>query len=507
MSSTDLTLAPRQDTSPAAPDSAGYRLRPHNIEAEQALLGAILINNETYNRVADFLLPEHFYDPAHGRIFDKCAQIISRGNRADPITMQFLFDSDEALKELGGARYLGDLARAAEGIVNAVEYARVLHDLALRRGLIDIGEATVNGAFDPQNDTGALEQISEAEERLFKLAQEGETKAEAKPFLRVLAGTVDLIDAAYKQDGKLTGVPTRLTDLDDQLGGLQPSDLLILAARPSMGKSALAMTIAASAAGCRALGPAGKNCKTENYAVAVFSLEMSAEQLGMRLLAAETGIAQDDLRRGKLQDDDFIKVVEASQRLGQRPMFIDDTPALSIAALRTRARRIMRRHGLALLVVDYLQLMRGTSRQAEGNRVQEISEISQGLKAIAKELHVPVLALSQLSRAVEQREDKRPQLSDLRESGSIEQDADVVMFIYRDEYYQARSEPQPRAEEKTDRFDERYRNWAERYEKSKGLADLIVAKQRNGPIGTIKLAFEGSLGRFADFEFRHYDGY
>jgi replicative DNA helicase len=311
-----------------------------------------------------------------------------------------------------------------------------------------------------------------------------------------------MVEAAYHKDSRVTGVPTGMIDLDDKLGGLQPSDLVILAGRPSMGKTALAITIAANAAATQAAGPDAAELHGVTYAVGVFSLEMSAEQLAMRLLSAQAELSSDDLRRGKLRDMDFKKVVQASQDLAGRPLFIDDTPALSVAALRTRARRLKRRHGLSLLVVDYLQLVRPATSSPQTNRVQEIAEITQGLKAIAKELHIPVLALSQLSRAVEQREDKRPQLSDLRESGAIEQDADVVMFVYRDEYYQERSEPKQRPEETRERFEERYQGWQKRYEESRGIADLIIAKQRNGPIGSIRLSFDATRGRFSNLEYR-----
>jgi replicative DNA helicase len=497
---TSLALAPQ-------PEAAHLRLPPHNIEAEQALLGAVMVNNEAYNRVADFLLVEHFYEPVHAKIFEVCAQLIGQGQLADPVTLRTWFNEDPALRELDGAKYLRDMAIAAETIINAEAYARLIHDLALRRGLIRIGEDVVTTAYDPQADEGAQVQIEHAEQRLYTLAQEGLADSGYRTFPIVLTRTIAMVESAYRQDGKITGVPTGLADMDDKLGGLQPSDLIILAGRPSMGKTALAVTIGANAAASAALGPAAHACRTETYAVGLFSLEMSAEQLAMRLLAAEANLGSDDLRRGKLKENDFHRVVAASQRLAARPLFIDDTPALSIAALRTRARRLMRREGMALLVVDYLQLLRGTSRQSEGSRVQEIGEITQGLKAIAKELNIPVLALSQLSRAVEQREDKRPQLADLRESGSIEQDADVVMFVYRDEYYLERAEPKQRPEENADRFRERYEGWSKRYAESRNLADVLIAKQRNGPIGSVRLSFDGARARFANAEFRDYDAY
>ena len=481
---------------------AGFRTQPHNIEAEQALLGAILINNEAYHRVSDFLRPEHFYEPVHGRIFEAMRRLIEQGRLADHLTLKLAFDEDEALRELDGAQYLARLARAAETILNAGDYGRLLHDLGLKRGLIHVGEEIVNKAYDPSLPESGREQIEVAEQQLFKLAQEGEFEGGFRGFPAVLTSAIAMVEAAYHKDSRVTGVPTGLIDLDDKLGGLQPSDLVILAGRPSMGKTALAVTIAANAAAAKAVGRDAEGLPGDRYAVGLFSLEMSAEQLAMRLLSAQAELSSDDLRRGKLKDSDFKRVVQASQDLAGRALFIDDTPALSIAALRTRARRLKRRHGLSALVVDYLQLVRPVSSSSQTNRVQEIAEITQGLKAIAKELHIPVLALSQLSRAVEQREDKRPQLSDLRESGAIEQDADVVMFIYRDEYYLERSEPQPRAGQSDDKYDEEHRKWLERYEKSRGIADLLIAKQRNGPIGSIKLAFEPAHGRFYSLEYR-----
>jgi replicative DNA helicase len=480
---------------------AGFRTQPHNVEAEQALLGAILINNEAYHRVGEYLRPEHFYEPVHSRIYAAMTGLVERGRLADHITLKVAFEDDEALRDLDGAQYLAGLARAAESIVNADDYGRLLHDLALKRGVIQVGEEMVNKAYDASLPESGREQIETAEQRLFVLAQAGEVEGGFRGFPAVLTSTITMVEAAYHKDSRVTGVPTGLIDLDDKLGGLQQSDLVILAGRPSMGKTALAITIAANAAATRAGGSDGEGA-ADTYPVGVFSLEMSAEQLAMRLLSAQAELSSDDLRRGKLRDMDFKKVVQASQDLAGRPLFIDDTPALSVAAVRTRARRLKRRHGLSLLVVDYLQLVRPASSSAQTNRVQEIAEITQGLKAIAKELHIPVLALSQLSRAVEQREDKRPQLADLRESGAIEQDADVVMFVYRDEYYQERSEPKQRPEETRERFEERYQTWQKRYEESRGIADLIIAKQRNGPIGSIRLAFEAARGRFSNLEYR-----
>jgi len=492
METSDLSSA---DGSGLVEPAAGFRVLPHSLEAEQALLGAILVNNEAYHRVADHLRAEHFFEPVHARLFEAIARRVADGRLADPVTLKRLFDEDEALKEVDGGAYLAVLARAAETIVNAEHYGRVIHDLALKRGLVQVGEETVNRAYDPQTDESGRDQIEAAESKLFSLAQEGEIQGDFKAFPQVLTNTIKLVESAYHKEGKVTGVPTKLTGLDEKLGGLQPSDLVILAARPSMGKTALAVTMAANASA----EPMGADAGT--YPVAVFSLEMSAEQLAMRLLAAESRISSDDLRKGRVAtDSEWQRLVEASQRLAQRPLYIDDTPALSVAAVRTRARRMKRKHGLALVVVDYLQLLRGTTRQSQQNRVLEIGEITMTLKAIAKELNVPVLALSQLSRGVESREDKRPQLADLRDSGTIEQDADVVMFLYREEYYLSRGEPKLRENEKHDDFSKRYQAWAQRCAEMHNKAEVIVAKQRNGPIGSVTLQFDGNYGRFYNFE-------
>jgi replicative DNA helicase len=489
-------------------EPVGFRVQPHSLEAEQALLGAVLVSNEAFHRVGDLLLAEHFYDPSHGRLYQTIATRIGRGQLADAVTLRGLFEEDEGLRELGGAAYLAALVRAAESIVNAPDYARLIHDLALRRGLIQVGEEVVNTAYDRAAEQTGREQIEHAEQQLFQLAQQGEVSGDFRGFPAVLTSTIQLIEAAYKKRGRITGVPTGLTGIDEKLGGLQPSDLVVLAGRPSMGKTALAITMAANAAREQAVGPEAEGLKSPNYTIGVFSLEMSAEQLAMRLLSAEAMIGSDELRRGQLKDRDFGRVVQASQELAARPIYIDDTPALSVPALRTRARRLKRRVGLSLLVVDYLQLMRGVGTVSQTSRVQEIAEITQGLKAIAKELNVAVLALSQLSRAVESREDKRPVLSDLRDSGTIEQDADVVMFVYRDDYYLERREPRPKAGQSQDAFQKEYETWCAAFEAAKNMADVIIAKQRNGPIGSVKLQFDPNFGRFHNFESIDYgDGY
>ncbi|MFQ5784742.1 MAG: replicative DNA helicase [Alphaproteobacteria bacterium] len=486
-------------------DDVSYRTPPHNVEAEQALLGAMLVNNEVANRVSAFLRPEHFFHQIHGRIYEAVLRIVERGQRADPVTLKHYFEADEALADIGGAQYLARLAGSVVTIIDAGDYGRTVHDLYLRRELIRLGEDVVNTAYDHRVDALARDQIEEAEQHLFNLAEEGEYDGGFAPLNSSLASAVSTMESAYKRDGGLTGVSTGLIGLDDLLGGLHASDLVILAGRPSMGKTALATNIAFHAAKHHRteVDDDGETNTVEGAVVGFFSLEMSSEQLAFRLLSEETRISSEKLRRGLLSSDDFQKVVLASQGLARIPFFIDDTPALSVAALRTRARRLKRTHRLSLVVVDYLQLMRPSGRTRYDNRVTEIAEITQGLKALAKEIGVPVLALSQLSRAVEQREDKRPQLSDLRESGSIEQDADVVMFIFREEYYLSRSEPIQRNEESAEHFEQRYEKWKARFEKVSNTAEVFIAKQRHGPIGKVELYFDGATTRFANLETHH----
>jgi replicative DNA helicase len=475
---------------------------PANTEAEQALLGAILVNNAAYHRVAEFLLADHFANAVHGRIYGAIGKLIDRGQIASPVTLKNLFDQDGALIEIGGAQYLARLAASAVTIINAESYGRTLYDLHLRRQLITVGQDVVSDAFNHDLDDAAVLQIERAEQKLFDLASTGQAEGGLREFRIALTEAIEMAGAAFKRSGKTVGVATGFTDLDKKLGGLHPSDLIILAGRPSMGKTALATNIAFNAAKAhrREPGPDGQPAAVDGAVVAFFSLEMSAEQLATRILAEESGTSSDRIRRGEVRREDFDKFAMASQRLQEVPLYIDDTPAISVAALRTRARRLKRQQGLGLIVVDYLQLMRPSGQgRAMENRVQEISDITRGLKAVAKELDVPVLALSQLSRAVEQREDKRPMLADLRESGSIEQDADVVMFIFREEYYLSRGEPTRRPEESDDKFNDRYDRWRERSEATYGLADVIVAKQRHGPIGTIKLHFEAETTKFDNF--------
>ncbi len=419
-------------------DNPHYRQLPHNQEAEQGLLGALLIDNRAVERISEIVRPPYFYVPVHQRIYDAILKMTERGQEASPVTLKNYFDDDEDLKDLGGANYLAELAGSVISVVNVEDYARRIYDLHMRRELITLGEDVVNDSYSHDLDRDAETIISGAEAQLFSLAESGAGKGGFVTLRDSVLVAIEHAEKAYNSDGGVTGVTTGLIDMDKKLGGLQNSDLLILAGRPSMGKTAFSTTIAYNAAKAYAESGGERGAVT-----AFFSLEMSSDQLAGRMLSMESGISGDAIRKGTVQQNDFRAFVEASQIMSQIPLYIDDTPALSISAVRTRARRLKRQHGLGLLIVDYLQLLRGTgSRQSTENRVQEVSEITRGLKAIAKELNIPVLALSQLSRAVEQREDKRPQLSDLRESGSIEQDADVVMFVYRDEYYLSRAEPE-----------------------------------------------------------------
>ena len=489
-------VTPLRQTGETAP-----RIPPHNYEAEMALLGAILANNLVFDKVNEFLRPDHFADALHGRIYEAAGKLIERGQIANVLTLKNLFDQDPALVEHGGGQYLARLAASVITIINADDYGHAIHDLHLRRQLIALGEDVVNDAHTHDLDLSALQQVETAEEKLFRLAETGDTEGGLRPLTEALTGAINMAEAAVKREGHVTGVTTGLLDLDKKLGGLQPSDLVILAGRPSMGKTALATNIAFNAARAyeEATGPAGDTKVVNGAKVAFFSLEMSAEQLATRILAEQTEISSDRIRRGEIsRDDDFSRLVAAAQELQRLPLYIDDTPGLSVPALRTRARRLKRRHGLGLIVVDYLQLMRLPAGIRTENRVQEVSEITRGLKAVAKELNVPVLALSQLSRAVEQREDKRPQLSDLRESGSIEQDSDVVMFIFREQYYHERSEPRQRDDEGNEKFADRHARWVERGESIHNVAEVNIAKQRHGPIGTVSMYFDGLVTKFGN---------
>ncbi len=488
-----MTTAPaiRPETAPADPASDSAP-RPHNIEAEQALLGALLVNNEVYDRVADMLRPEHFYDPVHGRIYEVIEARIQRNALASPVTLKAFFEDDPGLAELGGPAYLARLAGAAISIFAARDYAQMIHDLAIRRELIELGHEIAGRAAEMSVDSDPADQIVEAEQRLYTLAEQGNAETGFRSFLSAVTDAVRVANAAYDRDGGLAGLATGLTDLDRQLGGLHPSDLLILAGRPSMGKTSLATNIAFNVARRyrKGLRPDGTEGAVDGGVVGFFSLEMSAEQLAARILSEASEVPSAQIRRGDMTEEEFRRFLEAAKELESCPLFIDDTPALPISQLAARARRLKRTEGLDLLVVDYLQLVR-PARSRGDSRVNEVSEITQGLKAIAKELDIPVLALSQLSRQVESREDKRPQLADLRESGSIEQDADVVMFVYRAEYYKEREKP---GEDDQDAIT----RWQAEMDRLSGKAEVIIGKQRHGPIGTVELSFDGRFTRFGN---------
>jgi replicative DNA helicase len=486
------------------PPETPVRIPPRNIEAEMALLGAILINNQAFEKVSEFLKPEHFYDPLHGRIFATIAMVVEQRRPADPTTLRHHFENDPEFAEYGGVQYLARMARAAVTIINAEHYGRIIHDLHLKRELIAIGTDTVNEAFDGQPDDTAIRQVERAEQRLYELATTGDYEGGFQPFKVSLKGALELAEHAYKRAGGISGIASGLDELDRVLGGLHPSDLIVLAGRPAMGKTALATNIAFNAARDRARAiREGQAPRVDGAVVGFFSLEMSSEQLAMRMLAEESGVPSDQIRRSRLTNEDFDKFVRASQELQAAPFFIDDTPGLSVSALRTRARRLKRQHGLSMIVVDYLQLVQAGGAQRYDNRVQEVSEITRGLKLLAKELEVPVIALSQLSRQVESREDNRPQLSDLRESGAIEQDADVVMFIYRKEYYWKKDHPQPRWNERFeshDVFQAKMETWEREYREDgqKGVAEVIIGKNRHGSTETVSLYFNERLTKFGN---------
>jgi len=482
----------------SAAESLPFRQAPHNLEAEQALLGAILVNNEAMDRVSSFLDPQHFYDPLHQQIYETAGKLIHVGKQATPITLRTFFETAEPISpNLTVPQYLGTLAAQATTIINAEDYGRTVFDLATRRALIIIGEDMVNGAYDSTVDSTPQRQIEESETRLYDLAEQRKYGQGFLGFGTALTNAIEMASAAYQRSGHLSGLSTGLTDLDNKLGGLQSSDLIILAGRPSMGKTALATNIAYHIAkSYRAeLQPDGSTKAADGAVVGFFSLEMSAEQLATRILSEQTEIGSEKIRRGMINEDEFRKLVEVSRVMSESPLYIDQTGGISIAQLAARARKLKRQKGLGVLIVDYLQLLSGSSRRSD-NRVQEITEITTGLKALAKELAVPIIALSQLSRQVESRDDKRPQLSDLRESGSIEQDADVVIFVYREEYYLKNREPKLGTEE--------YVKWENDMNEMRGKAEVIVAKQRHGPTGSVTLAFHGEFTRFSDLAEEHH---
>lgn len=480
-------LTPLRAVSAPADDTL---ILPHNLDAEGALLGAMMIDNRLAEDVQLKLRPEHFFEPLHGEIYAAILKLVDRGMLATPVTLRPMFADNAALGELGGPAYLAQLTEQSAALIAAKDFANQIYDLALLRELVRVGREMVVSAADTSVDVNPHEQIQAAELALYRVAEEGEVASTVKSFAQSATLAVQMAERAKQSGGHLSGITTGLNALNTKIGGLHRSDLVILAGRPAMGKTALATNIAFSAAERLMKDRADQIDKTSGAGVAFFSLEMSADQLATRILAEQAKISSEDLRMGKISQDQFRSLVRASAALQDLPLYIDDTPGLTIAALRSRARRLKRQKGIGVVVVDYLQLLQGSGRQSNDNRVNEISEITRGLKTLAKELNVPVLALSQLSRAVEQREDKRPQLADLRESGTIEQDADIVLFVYRDEYYHAQKKP----EDGTEKFDK----WMERGIAIRGRAEVIVAKQRHGSTGIVDLHFEAVHTRFSD---------
>lgn len=466
---------------------------PFSIEAEQQLLGALLTNNEVFDRISQLLKPEHFYEPVHARIFEIASERIRKNALASPVTLKAFLEDDAGMKDLGGPAYLARIASAAISAYAARDYAQMIREFALRRDLIILGQDIAARAATVRVEEDAEEQIKVAEQTLYKLGEQGVVERGFQSFLKAVTGAVDAAAAAYQRDGKLSGIPTGLVDLDRKMGGLNNSDLIILAGRPSMGKTSLATNIAFNIARSQKTGalPDGTQGSVEGGVVGFFSLEMSAEQLAARVLSEASEVPSHQIRSGDMKEEEFRRFVQAANDLQRCPLYIDDTPALPINQLAARARKLKRTHGLDVLIIDYLQLLKAAN--AKDGRVNEVSEITQGLKAIAKELNIPVIALSQLSRQVENRDDKRPQLSDLRESGSIEQDADIVMFVFREEYYREREKP---ADHELDKL----AKWQDSMNSVHGKAEVIIGKQRHGPIGTVELAFEGRFTRFSNLE-------
>ncbi len=485
-----------EDIKDADNDNEDYleRTELSNIEAEQTILGTIILNNEYLSKVSEFLLAEHFYDPAHQRIYAQILHNVEKSHViANKVTLKQFFENDEVVKANGGASYLSTLMAQASAIINISDYGKLIQDLALKRELVMIGEEIVNDVYKGDSNITGSDQIERAEGNLFKLSNKGTGRSDFNNISVALQKTLENTLIARQRDSHVSGISTGLVDLDRMLSGLQPSDLIILAGRPSMGKTALAINLAVNA--CKALNKDVEDDK-DKRAVGFFSLEMSADQLSARILSMEASINATKFRTGQINDMEWEAIAARSAEIEKWPFFIDDTPALSISALRTRTRRMVRKHNLSFILVDYLQLVKGSSSKSSESRVQEISEITQGLKAIAKEFNIPVMALSQLSRAVEQRDDKRPQLSDLRESGSIEQDADVVAFIYRESYYLERKQP-------PDSDVAKFEEWEAQMNEMRNVSEVIIAKQRNGPVGNVHLYFDAEFTRFSNLDRQH----
>ena len=486
---------------PSAPAADAAPAMPHNLAAEAALLGALMIDNRLAEDVQLKLRPEHFHDPMHGRVYEATLKLIDRNMIANPVTLRPMFEADEAMRGVGGPAYLAQLTGSGAALIGARDFADQIYDLALLRALIGVGRDMVEQAIDTSEAVDPKAQIEAAEVALYRVAEEGGETGSVKSFGQATRLAVEQAERALNSGGHLSGFTTGLDSLNTKIGGLHRSDLVILAGRPGMGKTALATNIAFNAAQrlLRDREDSIDESKSPGAAVAFFSLEMSADQLATRILSEQSSISSENLRMGKISQLEFRNLARAARELETLPLYIDDTPGLTIAALRTRARRLKRQRGVNMVVVDYLQLLQGSGKGGDANRVQEISEISRGLKQLAKELHVPVIALSQLSRAVEQREDKRPQLSDLRESGSIEQDADMVWFVYREEYYVGSREPKRPMEGDDAKTFEAHDQWARDMERVFGLSELIIAKQRHGATGKVKLKFDAKVTKFSDY--------
>ena len=469
---------------------------PKNIEAEQALIGAILANNKAFEKVSDFLKAKHFADSTHAKIFDVMSLLITRGHTADVITLKNYLEQEGILNDVGGANYLIKLADSASIMTNVEYYGQFIYDKYLRRELINTGSDIINNAFKESAELSAADQIEAAEQQLFNLSDQGETQGGFIDFSTALTSSLGYIEHAFQKEGKISGLPTGLDKLDYKTGGLNNSDLIIIAGRPAMGKTALATNIAYNVAEYMSRA---KDMDTHDKGVAFFSLEMSADQLASRILSTVTQTPGNKMRTGELDNAQFTRIAAAVRELETIPLYIDDTPGVTINAIRTRARRLKRSKGLGLIVIDYIQLITGSSnKKNEGNRVQELSEISRGLKIMAKELKVPVIALSQLNRGVEQRDDKRPLMSDLRESGSIEQDDDIVMFVYRENYYLKNEEPKQKNNETVEKFQQRIEDWKKRDRETANLAEVIIGKQRHGPTGTVRLFWNGDYAQFGN---------
>ncbi len=517
---TDSGPSHSTDSAPSAPDlgapdgrtpaTPDHRQPPHSIETEQALLGAILVNNEAYFEASTRIDAIHFYEPLHAQIFETIGRLIDKGRVAAPLSVAHYLEGDPVLQEVGGASYLANLAAAATAIIHAGDYAQSIFDLAVRRGLIQIGEEMVNRAYEANIEDEPGTQITEAEQRLYEIAEKGKYGSGVTPFHKALEAAIETADAAYKRDGGMSGIATGFADMDRKLGGLQKSDLIILAGRPAMGKTSLATNMAFNIAKSFSArkDPTGKETLESGGRILFFSLEMSADQLATRVLAEQAMVPSHKIRDGTITREDFSRLTEAVAEIQHIPLHIDDTGGVSISAIMSRARRLARKPGVDVIIIDYVQLITGSAGKKDVNRVQELTQITTGLKALAKELSVPIIGLSQLSRAVESRDDKRPQLSDLRESGSIEQDADIVLFIFREEYYHDQKRPADFDFEggmSTDQQailsgkQEELAQWQEKKDLIKNLAEVIIAKHRHGPTGVIKLHFDPEITRFHNY--------